>query len=154
MKLESSFDNWFSLNVAGYEFPDEELGPTQDNPADDFDVSRGLIVLLSCSTPSGSWTVTGPYFTTSELASLADWFLSLINRNPSSMGIYFIERCIEMSINQPLTSLTIHLSDECLPPGSNLGDTVNIVLPLNEIDLDGAIQSLRVILTHFPGRPA
>ena len=37
MKLIAADDSLFTLNVDRYEFPDEELDPTEDNPADEFD---------------------------------------------------------------------------------------------------------------------
>jgi hypothetical protein len=38
MKLETPGGRYFSLTIERYEFPEEELGPNEDNPAEDFDL--------------------------------------------------------------------------------------------------------------------
>ena len=60
MKLETPDGCYFSLNVDRYEFPNEELGPTEDNPAEDFEIagdhatfpSGGLVTASALSSNS------------------------------------------------------------------------------------------------------
>jgi len=44
VKLETSEVRLFLLAIEAYEFPDEELDPTADNPAEDLEADRFLIV--------------------------------------------------------------------------------------------------------------
>src|SRR5262245_10813423 len=95
----------FSLNVDGYEFPDEELGPTEDNPADYFDRGRFLVVTVSFKTQTGTWRATAPEMTTTELEQLASWLESILNGQPSRIGVYFTERDLEFTIDETLGRL-------------------------------------------------
>ena len=67
----------FSLRIEAYEFPDEELGPTEDNPADEFDTGRFLIVSVAFSDAGRQWHASRPIMETSELQRLIDWLESL-----------------------------------------------------------------------------
>jgi hypothetical protein len=142
-----------TLSVEGYEHPDEPLGPTDDNPADEFETSRFLVVAVRFSTPQASWSVAGPYLTTGELAGLADWFDSIARGAPSAQGICFIERDMEFTIDEAASRLTVHLLYRFLPPGDGSQDIVQLEFPLQEVDLGAAAKDLRETLRKFPGRP-
>ena len=153
MKLATSDGRSFSLYVERYEFPDEELGPTEDNPADEFETGRFLIISVSFSNADGSWDATGPNLTTTEMECLADWFDSIANGNPSGTGICFIERDLELTINENVTVLSVHLFRDFLPAWNKTDQSVSIDFPLDQIDLVSATKSLRSQLIAFPGRP-
>ena len=70
--LKASDGRSFSLHVERYEFPKEALGPTDDNPADEFDTGRFLVVRASFCNSDGSWMASGPEMDTVELERLAD----------------------------------------------------------------------------------
>ena len=57
MKFETLDGRFFSLLVEEYEFPDEELSPTEDNPAEDFETDRFLIVSHSFRNSDGEWRI-------------------------------------------------------------------------------------------------
>ena len=73
MKIETRDGRLFSLIVKQYEFPDEELGPTEDNPADEFETGRFLIVSHIIRNADGEWNTRGPTMTTVELERLVNW---------------------------------------------------------------------------------
>jgi len=143
-----------TLKVDGYEFPDEPLGPTEDNPPDEFETARWLIVTFGFCFESQIWSVTGPYAKTSEIELLADWFDSIAIGDPSADGIRFIERDIEFTFNQRVSSLTVHLFRDFLPPLNRTCESFDMEFSLVEIELAGASNELRTILKRFPERPA
>jgi hypothetical protein len=154
MLLKTSDGRSFALHVDRYEHPDEELGPTEDNPADEFETERFLIVTVTFCNAEGSWSATAPEMTTTELARLADWLDSVAAGKPSREGVYFTERDLEFGVASAERRLFVHASWDFRPPWS--GDphaTTTIAFPLDEIDLAAAIASLRDQLTAFPGRP-
>src|SRR5688572_19046504 len=99
MQLVSLDGRSFSLDVLGYEFPYEELGPNEDNPADDFDRGRFLVVSVSLKTPEGEWQATATEMTTTELERLSVWLESVSNDRPSGAGVYFTERDLEFTFD-------------------------------------------------------
>ncbi len=144
----------FSLIVDRYEFPDEELGPTEDNPAgEDFDPSRFLVVTVSVSTPEGSWQATAPEMTTSELERFADWLEEISQGKRLRMGVYFTERDIEFVVDEECKILTVYLYCDFLPPWMERSQDLALEFPLQAVDLGGAIASIRRQLEEFPGRP-
>lgn len=153
MRLEARNGCSFVLRVERYEFPDEELGPTQDNPAGDFETGRFLVVSVNFTTADGSWESFGPYLTTSELDQFADWLESISRNAPKGHGIYFIERDIEWTLDENASTLTLHLCGSFLPPWKGGEDCISIQFPLSDIDLAGAANSLREYCRQFPGRP-
>ncbi len=154
MELRSKNGNLCTLTVDGYELPDEELGPTKDNPADkDFDTGRFLFVSHSFANKDGNWTGRFPTMDTTGLSRLVDWLEAIRLGQTKSRGVYFIERCLEFTIDESLTTLSVHLSLELLPPWSNDSDTIELKFPLVEIDFNAATSSLRRQLSEFPGRP-
>jgi hypothetical protein len=98
MRLETRDGRLFSLRIESYEFPDEDLGPTDDNPADEFDTGRFLVVAVMFRNPLGEWSASGPIMTTNELGRLADWIDSIVTGHPCTAGVYFTERDLEFSI--------------------------------------------------------
>ena len=152
MRIETD-DRSFTLAIDRYEFPDEELGPTEDNPAEDFDRGRFLIITVRLSDQSRSWKVTGPYVDTEELVRLADWLDSIARGNPTEDGIYFIERDWEWTVDAGVSTLTLHLSSAFLPPTSLRGKTYAMPFSVDSIDLPSAVSSLRRQLLAFPSRP-
>ena len=142
----------FTLNVERYEFPDEELHPTEDNPADEFDTGRFLIVSHDCKTPDGEWSVRGPTMKTTELDQFAKWLESIILGQPDAEGVCFTERELELTVDSFQRKLHVHLSGEFLPPMcSELA--CRLSFPLQELDLVSAVASIREQLAKFPGRP-
>ena len=154
MELRSKNGNLFTLTVERYEFPDEELGPTEDNPVDeDFDTGRFLIVSHAFGNADGQWHGEFPTMDTEEFSRFIDWLDSIQRNEIDTHGVYFTERCLEFTLDESSTSLLVHLSWELLPPWVGNGDTVVLRFPLAEVDLDAAISSLQQQSAKFPGRP-
>ena len=143
----------FSLHVERYEFPDEELIPTDDNPATDFDTGRFLMVTVSINTPEGEWNATRPEMTTTELERLADWLETVLKGDPSCDGVYFTERDLEIGFDEGSNSLMVHLFWDFLPQWMAKDSHLTIAFQLERINLPAAISSLRSQLERFPGRP-
>lgn len=153
MKLTNSSGESIELHVVGYEHPDDELGPTEDNPADDFDPGRFLIVTVAAKARGRSWDGTGAYLDTVELNRFANWLESIRRGQPSHYGIYFTEREMAWSVNYPLTELTVFLWHDLQPPWWDDLNSLPIDFSLTEIDLRDAIRSLRQQALKFPGLP-
>ena len=152
MQLQSSDGQSFSLNVVRYEFPDEELGPNEDNPADDFDRGRFLVVTISLKSPDGAWEATAPEMTTTELEQFANWLESVSNGHPAGIDAYFTERDLEFTLDEKTGNLNVHLSRDFLPPWSNL-DVWTINIPIDRSSLSRAVSAIRLQLSEFPHRP-
>ena len=153
MKIETADNRSFSMIVERYEFPEEELGPTEDNPADEFETGRFLIVSHAIRNADGDWNARGPTMTTNELQRLVDWLNLIRNGSPSTDGIYFTERDLEFTYDASAGNLCVHLFRDFLPPWIGSAEHVTIAFPANEIDLESAIKSLQSQLIAFPGRP-
>ena len=153
MNLETSDGRRFTLIVDGYEFPDEELGPTEDNPADEFEVGRFLIVSHTFRIPEGEWRASGPTMTTTELQGFVDWLKSIRDGCPSKPGVYFTERDLEFTVDDSHTILRVHVFRNFLPPWIDSADSVTIDFPITSVQFDRVIDSLQHQLTRFPGRP-
>jgi hypothetical protein len=154
MNITANDGTSFSLRVEGYEFPDEDLMPNEDNPADDFDTGRMLIVRFSGSHAEGSWSASGPEMDTTELAQLADWLDSIVAGDANAPGIYFTERDLEFTVSENLTVLHIHFFRDFLPPWIiDPAGQFMLDFPVNEVNLADASRSLREQLTAFPGGP-
>lgn len=152
MLLELPEGQSFSLNVLRYEFPDEELGPNEDNPADYFDRARFLVVTVSLKMPEGNWQATAPEMTTTELERLANWLESVSNGHPTGVGVYFTERNLEFTVDEVVSSLHVHLINAFLPPWTNQ-DVCTVSFPISRLNLAQAVHSLRSQLVRFPHRP-
>lgn len=153
MLLESSDGQLFLLHIDRYEFPDEELGPTKDNPADDFDRGRFLVVTVSCKISTGSWQATAPEMTTTELERLASWLESLQSGQPSGVGVYFTERDLEFTVDEARETLNVRLHRDFLPPWNKKGESLTMSFPIGEINLNEVVASMRSQLVQFPDRP-
>jgi hypothetical protein len=153
MKFEASDGTYFSMKVARYEFPDEELGPTEDNPASDFQTGRFLIVDCSFHRGGREWSPSAAIMTTDELERLMEWLQSLKDGKPAPTGFYFTERDLEFSIDESRAKLHIHISGSFLPVWHKGGDTLTIEFPMSEVDLDAEIKAINQELRAFPGRP-
>lgn len=153
MTFETQDGRFFSLEVERYEFPDEELGPTEDNPADEFDTGRFLVVVASFRNSTGAWEATAPLLTTTELERFAAWLESIAAGNPRSAGAYFTERDLEFSFDETTRQLLVHASGDLLPNWSERAACLTIGFPVDEIDLRSEVNSLRTQLQAFPGRP-
>jgi hypothetical protein len=152
MLLESPEGRSFSLHVVGYEFPDEVLGPTEDNPADEFERGRFLVVTVSAKTPDGEWQATAAEMTTVELERLADWLETVSNGHPSGLGAYFTERDLEFAVSDDGSALQIHLFSDFLPPQLQ-SHHYTIDFPIRDVNLEQAVASLRAQLAQFPHDP-
>lgn len=153
MKLETPDGRFFSLVVEDYEFPDEELGPTEDNPAEDFDTARFLIVAYSFRNGDGEWTARGPTMTNVELQRLSEWLETIRDGNVKTNGVYFTERDLEFTVDDARANLAIHVSCDFLPPWVDSAGSVTITFPIPSIDFVAVLKSLRDQLSRFPGRP-
>ena len=153
MKIETANNRFFSLTVERYEFPDEELGPTEYNPADEFETGRFLVVSHGIRNADGEWNTRGPTMTTNELQRFVDWLNLILNGSPPTDGIYFTERDLEFTYDASARNLCVHLFRDFLPPWIGSADHVTIEFSVNEIDLESAINSLQSQLDAFPGRP-
>jgi hypothetical protein len=143
----------FSLEVDRYEFPDEELGPTEDNPADYFDRGRFLFVTISCVTPEGRWQATAPEMTTTELEAFAEWLQVVSQGRPAEIGAGFTERDLEFSVDLSGRKLNVHLYWKFRPVWTT-ENHLTISFPLDELDFDAARSFLHAALVRFPHRPA
>lgn len=152
MHIQSLDGNAFSMRVAGYEFPDEELGPTEDNPADEFCTGRFLIVEVTLCESGRAWCASGPIMNTVELERLIDWLNSIARNSCSKSGVNFVERELEFSIDENHSRLKSHVFRDFLPDWCD-GDSLTLEFPISEIDLSTVISELRDQLTQFPGRP-
>jgi len=154
MKLETPDGQSFSLTVERYEFPDEELGPTAENPADDFETGRFLVVSVGFRSSLGEWEACGPEMTTTELLRLADWLDSIRIGRAVHTGVYFTERNLEFTCNATSERLLIHAHGSFLPPWSASGESITLDFAVRDIELELAVESLRKQLARFPGKPA
>jgi hypothetical protein len=152
MKLETRDGRSFSLRVERYEFPDEELGPTEDNPADDFDTGRFLVVAASFRNAGSDWSASGPVMTTTEVGRFVDWMDSIVKGHPLSTGVYFTGRDLEFTIDHDARNLLVHACRDFRPDWSTTAD-VTIEFAIDQVDLRVAAESLRSQLKCFPGRP-
>jgi len=141
------------VKVAHYEFPDEELGPTEDNPASDFETGRFLVVDCSFREGGRAWSASAAIMTTDELQRFSKWLESLKERAQAALGFFFTERELEFSIDDSRTNLHVYVSGSFLPSGHKSGETLRIDFPLADVDLDAAIKAINQELQAFPGRP-
>ena len=153
MQLEMSDGRFFSLRVERYEFPDEELGPTDDNPADEFDTGRFLVVAVAFRNADGAWQASGPIMETTELERFTDWMESILEGTPLSDGVYFTERDLEFTIDNTAGKLLVHACWDFSPSWETSEEGVTIDFAIDQVDMLGAIESLRSQLRFFPGRP-
>ena len=153
MKFETPDGRLFTIRVEGYEFPNEDLGPTQDNPLDDFETGRFLVVSHTFRNIDGEWTASGATMTTNELKRLVDWLKSVSIGNPSRAGVYFTERDLEIGFDTASDSLQVHTFYRFLPKWTSPLGSVTIDFPLKQINLDLALVALNQMLNDFPGRP-
>jgi hypothetical protein len=153
MKFETADGRYFSLKVEQYESPDEALHPTEDNPAEDFDTGRFLIVSHTFKNADGEWNARGPTMTTCELLRFRDWLASIHRRNPTTYGVYFTERDLEFSVDQVLQNLRVHVSYDFLPSWAKSAKSVSIDFPIKDLDLERVIADLDDQLVRFPGLP-
>lgn len=153
MKIETADGRFFSLNVERYEFPHEVLGPTDDNPAEDFETGRFLIVSHVIRNADGEWTACGPTMTTDELQRFVDWLALIRDGVKPTSGIYFTERELEFTFDSSIDALYVHFFGDFLPPWNHTSECVKIEFSVGDIDLGSAIRSLQTQLNVFPGRP-
>lgn len=153
MNLESADGDYFSFAIEGYEFPDEALGPTEDNPADqDFDTGRFLIVSCVFRNSEGEWSESFPEMDTTGLAHFIRWMESISNNVVIQEGVHFIEYGLEFSIDASHTVLHVHTFHHFLPPWTTSG-SVTLNFPIAGINFSDALASLRQMADQFPGRP-
>jgi hypothetical protein len=153
MRLETPDGNCFTLVVEGYEFPDEDPGPTDDNPADDFEAGRFLIVSHCFRSVDGQWNARGPTMTTTGMQRLITWLNSIRYGNPTADGVYFTERELEFTIDERRETLRVHVSGGFVPAWAESSESVTIEFPLRVIDLGRAIADLEKQIAQYPGRP-
>ena len=153
MEFRTDDGRLFALNVERYEFPDEELGPTEDNPVEDFETGRFLVVAHRFRSAGEEWAASGPTMTTDDLQRFVAWVISLRDETRSIDGIYFAERDLEFTFDEKTRAISVHIAYDSLPAWSDAAECITIDFPIQGIDLDAAIDSLRRQLAAFPGRP-
>lgn len=140
------------MTVRGYEFPNEEIGPTEDNPADCFDTGRYLIVAIQFSNSQHTWSASGPIMCTDELDRLINWLASIADDPCSANGVYFTERDLEFSFDRTHSHLLVHIFRDFLPSWCD-ANSLTLAFPKSEIDFPSVVRELRAQRGQFPGRP-
>lgn len=130
MKLETPDGRFFSLTVDGYEFPDEKLGPTEDNPADEFETGRFLVISHTFRNPDGEWHASAPTMTTDELARFAKWLEAIRGGGKPESQFYFTERDLEFTFDSQSNNLIVHVFYDFLPEWSRTDQTTTIEFSL------------------------
>jgi len=151
MKFETPDGCLFTLTIERYEFPDEELGPTEDNPAEDFETGRFLIVSHTFRNADGEWEASGPTMTTAELQQFIDWLDSIRHGLPTTDGVDFTEYDLEFTVDASTTFLRVHTFWDFLPAWVKPEESVIIEFAIRHLDLDAVIDSLEQQLAEFPG---
>ena len=153
MKLETPDGRFFSLRVDAYEFPHEELGPTEGNPADEFETGRFVVVSHTFRNTDGEWRASGPIMTTTELQGLIDWLKSIQDRIVLKGGVSFTERVLEFTVDDSQSALRVHVFHGFLPSWVDPAESVTIEFPIASVRFDCVLDSLQRQLARFPGRP-
>lgn len=150
MELKSENGMAFKLEIADYEFPEQETGEYDSN---------WLMIRIDVNHPNGNWSVTNPCLLVSEIKYLADWLDSILEGKEAKQGIGFIEPSLEFDLtisNEPLNKnlrVTFHM--ELRPPWVEQrydDGKAWVEFPLAEIDLGKASAQLREQLKMFPQR--
>jgi hypothetical protein len=142
----------FSMRVVAYEFPDEELGPTEDNPAEYFETGRFLVIDVEFSRDGMTGRDSLPEMTTTELERMVDWLQTIADGNCNRTGVYFTERDLAFSVSKDLSVLRVHIFWYLLPDWAT-GTDLTLEFPADRAALEENIRSLHDDLTRFPGRP-
>jgi len=153
MKFANTKGDAFSLLVDRYEFPGEEFGPTDDNPADEFETGRFIVVSHAIRHNGREWNTCGPTMKTTELKRLKDWFALIQDGSATTGGLCFTERELEFTYDKVSGNLQVHLFFGFLPPWEDSSDSVVIGFQAEKLDIGAAINSLHAQLKAFPSRP-
>ena len=154
MKFDALNGDYFSFAINRYEFPNEELGPTDDNPAgEDFDTGRFLVISCEFRNGDGDWTASFPEMDTNGLARFIDWMDSINNNAVIEDGVHFIEYDLEFTTNDSRAILHVHAFNHFLPPWISPPASVKLDFAVTDIDFADALGSLRRMAEQFPGRP-
>jgi hypothetical protein len=143
----------FTLSAVGYEHPDEELGPTEDNPLEYFDSSRYLMIECEFRSQNRIWTRRGPTLTTEELDRLRGWVVKVIAEPTLEHGLYFVERELELLHRGCDASLVVWACwDFAFDRSHEYCDRLEF--PVNELNLPETVAALSEMVRAWPGRPA
>ncbi|MEO8288130.1 MAG: hypothetical protein ABI670_17010 [Chloroflexota bacterium] len=150
MDIRADNGSSLHLEIVGYEFPD------MDNVAWD---SNWLRIHMSVTLPEGAWSITHPFLLTQEVKDLADWFDAVDAHVQAEKEIGFVEPNLSFDVIYGANKesyLRVHFAAECLPPWARKSEygteDVFADLPLSEIDLHAAADSLRHQLSIYPQR--
>lgn len=148
--LEAPSGNKFTMEVLGYEFPDEDLGPTEDNPAEEFNTARFLVIDCEFSKEGRTWRASSPELTTIQLERLWKWLNSICEGDSTaSDGVYFTERNLEFGFDKNEQAICVFASYEL----ADQNEPAVLRFDLDKCQLRTALQSLKRDLERFPGRP-
>src|SRR5437899_8639941 len=111
--LMTSTDGYeFSLNLLGYQFP--------DNLNNKYD-ANWLVISIAVTAPKGSWTARGPYLLQWEAERLATWLEGMTKGAPFGARIGFIEPNLKFElVDQSVERMTLRIwfNAEFHPPWS------------------------------------
>lgn len=152
-ELNGSDGDFFGFTIMGYQYPDEPLEPSDDNPADEFDTGRFLVVKFCFVRNAINWTRSGPILTTDDLIKLRDWMAELPSATTRTLGCYFTERELELSYDATRKSLSVHASYEFNSPFEQIGQPTRIVFSLDAQTVTYLVRQLDDCIHRFPGKP-
>lgn len=148
MKLQSSPENIFALEIRDYQFP---------NCANIEYDADWLVVEVRITRSQGSWKKAEPCMLTWELANLAEWFRKLGENEEATSSIEFMEP--ELRFEAEGRSLKIFLKYGLIPPWTFLeddsasGDEVFVMeFRLDHLNLESVIRQLDEMVNKFPVR--
>ncbi|MFO0884320.1 MAG: hypothetical protein U0894_09040 [Pirellulales bacterium] len=145
--------NFFGLTIIGYQYPNEPLEPSDDNPVDEFDTGRFLVIECHFVRNEVDWKRSGPFLSTDDLAKLRDWMVELPLVTIGTVGCYFTERDLELSYDASRKALSIHASYELNSPVERSGQTTTLVFRLDDSMIASLVGQLENCIRRFPGRP-
>ncbi len=146
MKLSNLEGSFVSIDIMGYQFPDN---------INDYWDSNWLMVQIYVKSPVHSWTVIVPCLTVMDLRNLTNWFLQVSQNIQTKNSPYFVENYILFTLviddlgNKCIrVDLNIHLPGRIELVNENL----TLDFPFSEIDFSEVIEDLQNQLTKYPQR--
>jgi hypothetical protein len=144
---------YLRFRIIGYEHPDENIEPSEDNPIADFDEERFLIAECHFALGGVAWTAAGAILTTGDLAKLQDFVEQSGSSGTESPGCYFTERDIEFSYDRVARTIVVYVSYRFKPPNNGSCGPIEIAFPVTAEILGAVSENLAKCIRQFPGRP-
>lgn len=144
---------YLRFQILGYEHPDEDLGPSEDNPIEEFDAERFLIAECNFVLDGVAWTAKGAILTTSELEKLQEFVEQIGSSSVENLGCYFTERDIEFSYDRGACTIMVYASYRFRPPNNDSCGPIGISFPVTPEILRAVSVNLAKCVRRFPGRP-